>query len=86
VPGQSELAERFDLLEPFLDPVLAEVALAGLGRGPNRLGWKRLGNGDEVDVARGTPRPFGRRLDAAPNGREVLSNLCGQGPVPFRSG
>ena len=60
-------AEFLDLAARFLDLVLAEVDLAGVGRGPDVLGTERLGNGDEADVGRVAPGTAGGARDAVAN-------------------
>ena len=75
MPGQAARSKLIDLVQAFLDAVLAEVALAGRGGAADVLGGKRLRDRDELDAGRRTMRPFGRRVDAAANGREVGGDL-----------
>ena len=66
--------ERVDLVEPFLDAVLAKVTLAG-GRGlAHELRAERLGNGDELDVCGISVGALRRRTQAAAHGVELFGN------------
>jgi hypothetical protein len=55
--------------------------LAGVRRETDVTGGKCLGDRNEKDVGRKTVRPFGRRRDAAPNGREVIGDVAQRGLI-----
>ena len=58
------------LLQRFLDLVLAEVDLAGVGGGADVLGGECLGDGDEADGGGVAPGPAGGPRDARADVRQ----------------
>jgi hypothetical protein len=56
-------------LDAFLDFVLAEVDLSGIGGGTNMVDVERFGNGDEADGRRVAPSPAG-------GARDAFANVC----------
>ena len=63
--------QRLDLGQRFLDPVLAEVAVAGIDGGADGVHAERLRDGDEPDRVRGPAVRLGSAGDALPHRREV---------------
>ena len=63
--------QRLDLGQRFLDPVLAEVAVAGVDGGADGVHAERLRDGDEPDRVRGPAVGLGSAGDALPHRREV---------------
>ena len=71
VPLEREIAQRVDLVEAFLNAILAEVALAGRRGRAHGVGIERLGNGDERDASRAAARRAAPPHDAAAHGLEL---------------
>ena len=67
VPAEGRSAVRVHLLERFLDLVLAEVDLAGVGGGADVVGGEGLGDGDEADGGGVASGPAGGARDAIAN-------------------
>ena len=63
MPPHGQIGQLVHLLERFLDLVLAEVDLAGVGERAHVVGGKRLGDGDEPDGGGIASGPAGRPLD-----------------------
>ena len=64
VPAERRGGRPVHFLEAFLDFVLAEVDLPGLGGGQDVFRIEGLGNGDEADGGRVAPHPAGGARDA----------------------
>ena len=67
MPPQSGIGRLCNFLQGFLDLVLAEVALPGVGGGPDGVDGMGLGDGDQPDVVRRAPGAAGRVRDALAN-------------------
>ena len=57
MPAQGEIGGLVHLEQRFLDLVLAEVDLTGIGGSAHELGGKGFGNGDEANRGRDRARP-----------------------------
>ena len=74
MPPQSGIGRLCNFLQGFLDLVLAEVELPGVGGGADGVDGMGLGDGDQPDVVRraarrGRPRPrCARELRASRSG------------------
>ena len=75
MPPDGDIGGFADLLQGFLDLVLAEVALAGVERGPDAVGPERLGDRDQGDFSRFTAGAAGSRADPFPDLPEVACDL-----------
>jgi hypothetical protein len=66
MPPDLHVGRFADLLQGFLDPVFAEVALAGGPRRADVGGAERFRHGDELDVRRVPAGAAGGRVDPGP--------------------
>ena len=72
VPLERQIGELLDLVQRFLDTILAEGLLSG-GRGlAHERGTEGFRDGDEADVVRLPLRPVRRRLETAAHPGETL--------------
>src|ERR1700693_2784197 len=85
VPAEVERLQRVNLVQAFLHAVLAEFPLAGQCRRADIVWRKCLRDGKEENVSGDPMRPFGRRGDAATNGREAIGNVGVRHPSTRRS-
>ena len=75
VPLDGNVGGVADLLQGFLDLVLAEVPLAGGPGGADVVGAERLRNRDEGDLARVTVGAAGGRVHPCPDDPEILRDV-----------
>ena len=74
MPPYLHVGRFADLLQGFLDLVLAEIALACSPGGSHVIGAERLRDGDEADVRRVPAGAAGGRVDPGPDRLEVGGN------------
>jgi len=67
VPREGEVRCGAHFPEGFLNLVLSEVEVSGLGGGAHIVGRKCLGDGDEADRGRVASRPAGGARDTFAN-------------------
>ena len=75
MPPQSGIGGLCNLLQGFLDLVLAKIELPGVGGGPDGFDGMGLGDGDQPDVVRLAPGAAGRIRDALANLGQPLWNV-----------
>ena len=78
VPGDGKVCKRCLLGLPFLHTILAEMAHPNFIQLTDAFSWLRLGNSDNRNLLRASPRPHGRSLDSVPNLRKMISQNCRQ--------
>ena len=80
MPPDGDIGRLADLLQGFLDLVLAEIALARRAGGADVIGAERLRDGDERDLVRVTAGAAGGRVDPCPDDLEIVRDVFERAP------